>query len=155
MHLPSLVLLGLAAGSQGMALARQTEAVNCTLPTWTFGNFTALSNENIQIGGRADFTLSNSLTNKTDKITCPLRANYRCNINGIPSDKSVKIDIQVNLNVATLVIDHKVYCKDGHARDFVAQAEFELDCPEPTPGQIEYTCTGGSGEAVGYVVDAE
>lgn len=60
--------------------------------------------------GSASWTVTNTLTNMAERLTCSLRANYICEINGTPEDDSFHIWLQINLNVASFTFNQTLPC---------------------------------------------
>lgn len=71
------------------------------------------SRDELVVPGNASFTVTNTLANTTERITCNLRANYRCELKGTPGDASLYIWLQINLDVASLSLNQTVSCASG------------------------------------------
>ncbi len=134
--LPSLLGLGLGLLLQqcaGLALALPSallslpgaSANGCdTLPSWTIKDLTLKSHDAVGSGGTASLTIANSATGKSEAVTCALIANYRCEIDGTPSDKSLTITLQSNIDVVFVWINEKFTC--GGKTTCVLPASFLL-----------------------------
>ncbi|KXX82010.1 hypothetical protein MMYC01_201515 [Madurella mycetomatis] len=72
-------------------------------------NVTYTSDELVR-PGNATFTITNNLTNETERIHCALRANYVCDIRGTPGDDSLSIWLQINLDVARFTLNQSLAC---------------------------------------------
>lgn len=69
--------------------------------------------------GNASFTISNKLTNTTERLHCALRANYICEIKSSEGDNSFGIWLQINLDVATFTLNQSLPCGDGPGSKYV------------------------------------
>lgn len=78
--------------------------------------------------GNASWTLTNTLTNVTEHINCPLRLNYICDMNGTPKDSGLHIWLQINLNIAALSFNQTLPCGNETTAMYVCQL---LCCPCP------------------------
>jgi hypothetical protein len=65
--------------------------------------------------GNASWSITNTLTNTTERINCTLRANYICELNGTPGDASFHIWLQINLDTATFTLNQTLPCRNGPA----------------------------------------
>jgi hypothetical protein len=72
-------------------------------------NVTHTTDELVQPGS-ASWSLTNTLTNSTERLNCTLRANYICEMNGTPGDDSFHIWLQINLNLATFTLNQSLPC---------------------------------------------
>lgn len=72
-------------------------------------NVTYTEDELVQ-PGNATWRITNTLTNTTERLRCPLRSNYRCEINGSPEDDSLRIWLQINIDLATFSINQSLPC---------------------------------------------
>jgi hypothetical protein len=89
--------------------------------------------------GNATWRMTNTLTNTTERLRCPLRSNYRCEINGSPEDDSLRIWLQINIDLATLSINQSLSCGNESPPRYVhsstctvlsvANAAFSADPP--------------------------
>ena len=97
------------------SLAWSSETVSCSKnPSWTIKNLSIKSRDEVGSAGKAVFSFTDNLTGKTDALTCTLVANYRCQFDGTPSDPSITINIQANMEVLFVSVSQKVTC-DGAA----------------------------------------
>lgn len=104
LFVPAFFLLGAAASPL-------VEFDACTtFPSWTITNFSSLAPDSVGSGGKASFKLTNNLTGATDELSCPLQVNYRCIINGTPSDKNLTVHVAVRAQSLTLLVDKAVEC---------------------------------------------
>jgi len=55
-------------------------AAGCDAPTWTIKDFHVTFGAEVRSGGPLSFNITSSMTNQTDRATCSLRANSRCDI---------------------------------------------------------------------------
>lgn len=78
-------------------------------------NVTYTSDELVR-PGNATFTITNNLTNETERIHCALRANYVCDIRGTPGDDSLTIWLQINLDVARFTLNQSLPCDNEPSR---------------------------------------
>jgi hypothetical protein len=81
------------------------------LPSWTIKDVNITSRDTVGNDGRATFTFVNNLTQASDTVTCSLVANYRCEINGVPSEKSVKINIQSMMETLYVSVEQTQTCE--------------------------------------------
>ena len=72
-------------------------------------NVTYTENELVR-HGNASWTLTNNLAKTTEHISCTLRANYICELNGTPADAALHIWVQINLDVAMFSINQTIPC---------------------------------------------
>ncbi|KAK3304959.1 uncharacterized protein B0T15DRAFT_256332 [Chaetomium strumarium] len=94
-------------------------------------NVTYTSDELVR-PGNASWTVTNTLTNTTERISCTLRANYICELNGTPGDASFHIWLQINLDVATFTLNQTLPCGDRppvRSAYALGTAELYLICP--------------------------
>ncbi|KAK4245101.1 hypothetical protein C7999DRAFT_16677 [Corynascus novoguineensis] len=99
--------------------------------------------------GNASWTLTNTLTNVTEHINCPLRLNYICDMNGTPKDSGLHIWLQINLNIAALSFNQTLPCGNettAMSAYAIGNANVRLVCEE------ENTSCSGSGDG-GIFVD--
>jgi hypothetical protein len=82
------------------------------LPSWTIKDLSIKSRDEVGSSGSASFTLGYDLTGKTDKLSCTLVANYRCEIDGTPSDKSIILNLQTQMQQVYISISQSITC-DG------------------------------------------
>ena len=80
-------------------------ACDADLPTWTVTNLKVTYGAEVQTGGRASWTFTNSVTNKSDALSCSLRANSHCDIVGTPSDKNTHIYLQISMDTALWLVN--------------------------------------------------
>lgn len=90
--------------------ARAAPVESCTtFPNWTIAKFKSESTDTVGAGGSASLSLTNSLTGKTDEVTCKLQVNYRCIVVGTASDKNLTVNIAIRAGFVTLVLDQEVH----------------------------------------------
>ncbi|KAL2261100.1 hypothetical protein VTK26DRAFT_4701 [Humicola hyalothermophila] len=81
----------------------------------------------------ATFTITSSLTDTTETIHCPLRANYICEVYGTPAQDNLQIWLQINLGIAKFTLNQTVDCS-GEGGPQIAYAfgtaELYLICPD-------------------------
>jgi hypothetical protein len=103
--------------TQLVAVGLSTQDVSCNnLPTWSIKDFKVVfgAGQNQQLPtANASFTISGGLGTGSDSLTCTLRANSHCQIDGIPSDKNCHIYIQTYLDQYIVNINETVGC-DGN-----------------------------------------
>ncbi|GAB1312584.1 hypothetical protein MFIFM68171_02794 [Madurella fahalii] len=95
-------------------------------------NVTYTSDELVR-PGNASFTITNNLTNETERILCALRANYVCDIHGTPGDESLEIWLQINLDVARITLNQSLACgsePNPSSAYAIGNAELYLVCPD-------------------------
>jgi hypothetical protein len=102
-----LGLAGLALSSPTGMAARAA----CDLPAWTISNLTATFGAEVQTGGRCTWAFTDKLTNKTDTLTCSLRANSRCEVVGTPSNPSAHIYLQIAIDMAYWTVNQTWSCE--------------------------------------------
>ncbi|KAK4445716.1 hypothetical protein QBC34DRAFT_428881 [Podospora aff. communis PSN243] len=123
----------------------QTDPSPCTAyPTWSVSDFSSTAADAVgnNSGAKATFKLTNNLTSVTDEITCSLQVNYRCIINGTPSDKDLIIHLGVRAGTLTLGLDRVVAgCpgRDGPLH-VIGTGELGLVCEGEGHGEV-MTCT--------------
>ncbi|KAH6848421.1 hypothetical protein B0I37DRAFT_377579 [Chaetomium sp. MPI-CAGE-AT-0009] len=113
-------------------------------------NVTHTKDELVQPGS-ASWTVTNTFTNITERLTCTLRANYICEINGTPEEDSFHIWLQINLNVAAFTFNQSLPCGSETASETayaIGMAELYLICGE---GNISCYEEDGGGSADGRV----
>jgi len=84
--------------------------------------------------GNASFSITNTLTSRTDNLRCSLIFNSLCEVFGTPSDKDLHIWVQVNWGAAAITIAQPWKCDNIDAKDtsVIGMTEVELLCPETT-----------------------
>ena len=95
----------------GLVLSLDTNACD-NPPTWVIEDLNIKTLDEVGSSGSASFNLTNSMTGKTDSLTCALVANYRCEIDGTPSDQDVRINMQIQTDVARMSISETMHCDD-------------------------------------------
>ncbi len=87
-----------------------------TLPSWSIKDFKVVfgAGEGQTLPtAKASFTISGGLGGgKSDTLTCTMRANSHCQIDGIPSDKNCHIYIQTYLDEYIVTFNETLTC-DG------------------------------------------
>jgi len=93
------------------ALGSSSEAANCSAtPSWTIKDLNIKSRDEVSAAGRAVFSFTDNVTNKTDSLSCTLIANYRCQFDGTPSDPTITINIQAMMEVMYISVTQKLTC---------------------------------------------
>lgn len=77
------------------------------------------TNDELVKPGSASWTVTNTLTNLTERLTCTLRANYICEMNGTPEDETFHVWLQINLNVAVFTFNQSLPCGRETALEYV------------------------------------
>ncbi len=72
-------------------------------------NVTYTENELVR-PGNASWTITNNLAKTTEHLSCALRANYICELNGTPGDAGLHIWVQINLDVAAFSMNQTIPC---------------------------------------------
>ncbi|KAK4150225.1 hypothetical protein C8A00DRAFT_46330 [Chaetomidium leptoderma] len=94
--------------------------------------------------GNASWTITNTLTNTTKQIRCPLRANYICELDATLGESDLHIWLQINLDVARFSLNQSLPCgsevasKSAYA---VGNAELYLLCRD-TAAEENLSCYG-------------
>ncbi len=94
--LSAVLMVGVVPTSTYVQLAR----TDCLIPNWHVDAINVTYSP-----GSASLVLSNSLTNKTEALTCPLTFNSVCQIMGTPNDETLQVVLQVNIDVATMTLN--------------------------------------------------
>jgi hypothetical protein len=81
-------------------------------------NVTYTGNELVR-PGNASFTITNNLTNTTERVRCTLRANYLCEVSGTLGNDSLHLWLQINLDVATFTLNQSVACSNEGSTQYV------------------------------------
>ncbi|KAK4236971.1 hypothetical protein C8A03DRAFT_45131 [Achaetomium macrosporum] len=118
-------------------------------------NVTYTSDELVR-PGNASWTITNTLTNTTERLSCTLRANYICELNGTPGDASFHIWLQINLDIATFTLNQSLPCRgETSSRSAYALGTAELYLICPTTGIKEdmscHSDDDGTGFADGFI----
>lgn len=116
LSLVTLTMLHLAGGLVLSALAQTTPADDCSklpVPSWTISNLKIQSRDTVGNTGTAAFTLTYGLTGKSDALNCSLVANYRCEIDGPPGNKNLKVNLQVQNDVAYFSLSEQLSCDNS------------------------------------------
>ncbi|SPQ27117.1 42ad1a92-c87c-4516-8d7d-6c71e4c7b4be [Thermothielavioides terrestris] len=113
-------------------------------------NVTYTGDERVQ-PGNASWTITNTLTNTTERLRCALRANYLCEFNGTLGNSSLHIWLQINLDVASFTLNQSLPCgsEAGTGSAYaVGTAQLYLICEDKTivEGRSCYSNDDGSGE---------
>ena len=61
---------------------------------------------------KTTFTLSGGVTGKSETVTCTMRANSHCQIDGIPGDKNCHIYIQTYLDTYLISVNETISCDE-------------------------------------------
>lgn len=88
-------------------------ACDTDLPTWTIANLSVAYGAEVSTGGRASWTFSDSTTGKSDKLTCSLRANSRCEVVGTPSNPGVHIYLQISIDTTFWTVNSTWACESS------------------------------------------
>ncbi|KAK0705700.1 hypothetical protein B0H67DRAFT_687817 [Lasiosphaeris hirsuta] len=154
---PLLTLSTLLSPTSAIPSPRAACVAGQTLPgLWTIGSMTiAYTPDELARSGNATFTLTSSLTSPatTETVRCALRFNSLCELAGTPADPDLHLWLQVNLQVASVTVNHPWAC-DGVAAgaSYVAgTADVVLECPEESLDD-GLVCVGGGGRVDGSVV---
>lgn len=115
-------LLGAAANATptrhgtGALVALQQSAAACSdgatiQKLWLVEHLNVTYTENELVRhGNASWTITNTLSKTTEHLSCSLRANYICELNGTPGDAGLHIWVQINLDVAAFSINQTISC---------------------------------------------
>ena len=108
----------------------QLARTDCPIPNWHVDAINVTYSDDTYSPGSASFVLSNSLTNKTEALTCPLTFNSICQIMGTPNDETLQVVLQVNIDVATMSLNQSWTCHDqlNQSVTCVFAASLYLDC---------------------------
>ncbi|KAK3906159.1 hypothetical protein C8A05DRAFT_12086 [Staphylotrichum tortipilum] len=116
-------------------------------------NVTYTENELVR-HGNASWTIVNTLAKTTEHLSCALRANYICELNGTPGDPSLHIWVQINLDVATFSINQTITCGSeptSRPASAIGTADLYLICPRIDQDLSCYGDDDGGGYADGVV----
>lgn len=94
------------------SLGRSTMMTDCSTPNWTVEGISITYSNETYTPGTASFELSNSITNKTESLTCPLTFNSMCQILGTPNDETLQVLLQVNIDVVYMTLNQSWTCHD-------------------------------------------
>ncbi|KAK4158878.1 hypothetical protein QBC43DRAFT_294608 [Cladorrhinum sp. PSN259] len=105
----------------------------CTkYPSWTVESFSSRTSDSVASasGGTANFTVVNNLTGVRDELSCSLQVNYRCILEGIPSDGNLTVHVAIRAGSLTFILDESVGGCPGRDTPLrvIGNTEFELDC---------------------------
>ncbi len=84
----------------GVAVTAPTASC-AKLPSWSVSDFKVVFGAGQGQGlptAKTTFTLSGGVSGKSETVTCTMRADSHCQIDGIPSDKNCHIYIQTYLD---------------------------------------------------------
>jgi hypothetical protein len=87
-------------------------AEQCPIPNWHVDAINITYSNDTYIPGTASFTLSNTVTNKTEALSCPLTFNSLCQILGTPNDETLQVVMQVNIDAAYITLNQSWTCHD-------------------------------------------
>ena len=110
-----LTCAAIGARSRAYTLARSTsESLPvCLLPSWTISGLEVhYSDDSPVIPGNTTFSLTSSLSNTTEEITCPVPFNYACRLNGTPKNKDLNLQIQFGPDMALAFLNQTFVCAD-------------------------------------------
>ncbi len=110
--LPFLTLL--LTHLAGVGVSAPTVACD-KLPAWSVKDFKVVfgagQGQSLPTA-KTTFTLTGGVAGKSDTISCTMRANSHCQIDGIPSDKNCHIYIQTYLDTYLISFNETISC-DG------------------------------------------
>jgi len=107
--LPAVWML-LVIPSATFHIIRRTS--DCAVPSWTVDTIDVTYSNETYTPGTASFVLSNTLTNSSESLTCPLTFNTLCQILGTPGDETLQVLLQVNIDVAFMTLNQSWTCHD-------------------------------------------
>ncbi|KAK3293730.1 uncharacterized protein B0H64DRAFT_219011 [Chaetomium fimeti] len=116
------------------------------------------SNDALVEPGSASWTITNTFTNVTERLTCSLLAGYRCEMDGTPEDDSFHIWLQINLNVASFTFNQTLPCGSEAASETayaIGGVELYLTCGEGNLSCHDEDDDGGYANGRVTVVPAE
>jgi hypothetical protein len=139
-----LGLLSLLQPTSAAVLPRQTPTPLCTLGAkipklYTFSDLHIDYAATGAGSSNASFTITNTQTNTTEALSCPLRISYQCQFNGTPKNPTLTVWLQLNLAAYFSFLDTKE-C-DGKTASITGQAEMPFTCPD-TPIEQGQACVG-------------
>ncbi|KAH8901794.1 hypothetical protein BR93DRAFT_962850 [Coniochaeta sp. PMI_546] len=154
----SLVLMIFISPSS-TTIAHVTRA-DCPTPNWTVEAINITYSNETYTPGTASFALSNSITNKTESLTCPLTFNSLCQISGTPNDETLQVLLQVNIDVAYMTLNQSWTCYDQLGQKVISTfvigtGTLNLDCPIYAEDMTCNGPVGGTGLINGTVVATE
>jgi hypothetical protein len=82
---------------------------DCNAPTWTIKDFSVKFGREVSSGAQTKFSITSSMTGKTDAVSCSLRANSRCEIRVAAS--GINILFQAFLDSALFTINQTQICE--------------------------------------------
>ncbi|KAL1875325.1 hypothetical protein VTK73DRAFT_10109 [Phialemonium thermophilum] len=143
------VLLGLAE------LALLVRADKCTtFPTWTLKDFQSNGTDSVGGNGTASFTLENDLTGTSDDISCNLQVNYRCTIEGTPSDANLTITFEIRMISITFVLDEVLSCPGKTSPiHVVGNEDLPINCTQISEIGDTFACSLDEATIKGTPVD--
>ncbi|KAL1841796.1 hypothetical protein VTJ49DRAFT_6549 [Mycothermus thermophilus] len=81
--------------------------------------------------GTASWRITNTVSGAVEELSCNLRANYICELAGTPTDPSLQVWLQINLDVARITINQSLPCEDAIGPAFaIGTAELFVVCDE-------------------------
>ncbi|KAK5661142.1 hypothetical protein OQA88_11033 [Cercophora sp. LCS_1] len=130
-------------------LTTRLEKRDCPIPKWSVESVSATYSDDTYVPGQVLFTVTNTLTNATETLNCPIQFNTVCTMDGTPGDPALQVYLQVNIDFAWVTFNKTWSCETDHQADptrprFVyGYGEFDLHCPEEVTETM--TCTGLGG----------
>lgn len=107
----SIVFLAFTLPSSSFHIG--TKGADCAVPNWHVDAINVTYSDETYTPGTASFVLSNSVTNKSDTLTCPLTFNSLCQILGTPNDETLQVLLQVNIDTAYMTLNQSWTCHDA------------------------------------------
>jgi len=95
-----------------VGIVHSAAVAGCTdLPSWTFSDVVKSGRDAVGTSGSASIKVTNNKTNTTDTLKCTsLVAGYRCQFNGTPTDKDLKITLQFQMEVLIVSVEGDLTC---------------------------------------------
>ncbi|KAH8893199.1 hypothetical protein GQ53DRAFT_763540 [Thozetella sp. PMI_491] len=108
----------LAAFATGLMLFTQAKAAPwtpiwrqaCQTPIWTVKDLKIAYSSDTYTPGNATFSITSSLTNKTETLRCEVPFNYFGHISGTPENINLSISLQFNIDTATISLNQTWAC---------------------------------------------
>jgi len=110
-----LSLISISALSQASPIDAR-DASKCDLPSWTIQNLNITYSDDIDKPGSTTFTLVDSLTKKSDVLSCPVPFNSIGRIEGTPSNKDLRIRMSFYVGSAFVEISQNLTCAEDTTR---------------------------------------
>ena len=93
---------------------RRGGVANCTVPAWTIRDINVTYSAETETSGNVTFTLTNTATNHTEALGCPIRYNSICNMED-PNDPDLEIQIQTSIDKFYIGLNQTRPC--GNTKD--------------------------------------